>query len=157
MEDSPVLDLYILSQARRANPKVCFLPTASGDAENYIGRFYAAFSKLNCQPVHLSLFKTPPMNCEKILLDCDIIYVGGGNTKSMLALWREWKVDSLLERAGNEGVILTGISAGAICWFTEGLTDSAAQELSPLQCLGFLAGSCCPHFDGEIERRPSYL
>ena len=157
MEDSPALDLYILSQARKARPIVCFLPTASGDADSYVAKFYTAFSRLPCQPRHLSLFKTPPMDCERALLESNVIYVGGGNTKSMLALWREWEVDRLLRRAGEEGIILAGISAGAICWFEEGLTDSASKELSPLKCLGFLQGSCSPHFDGEAERRPSYL
>jgi len=157
MEESPALDLYILSRVKRERPKVCFLPTASGDADSYVVKFYAAFSPLPCEPKHLSLFKTPPQDGESILLDSDVIYVGGGNTRSMLALWREWGVDEILRRAYQDGCILAGISAGAICWFEQGHSDSVSKELSPIPCLGFLTGSCSPHFDGEAERRPSYL
>ena len=157
MEETPALDLYILEQAKQERPKVCFLATASGDAEGYIGKFYMAFSQLSCQPTHLSLFKTPPPDAASILLDSKVIYVGGGSTRSMLALWREWGVDKLLRRAYKQGSILTGISAGAICWFEQGHSDSVSQKLAPIECLGFLKGSCSPHFDGEAERRPSYL
>jgi len=82
--------------------------------------------------------------------------VGGGNTKSLLALWREWGLDSALREFWQAGGVLAGLSAGSICWFEEGVTDSIPGALSPLPCLGFLAGSNCPHYDGEPERRPSY-
>lgn len=157
MEETPALDLYILEQAKCERPKVCFLPTASGDAEGYIIRFYMAFSRLPCTMTHLSLFNTPPLDAASILLDSDVIYVGGGSTRSMLALWREWGVDKILRRAYKQGSILAGISAGAICWFEQGHSDSVSQKLAPIDCLGFLKGSCSPHFDGEAERRPSYL
>jgi peptidase E len=88
------------------------------------------------------------------LLNQDVIYVGGGNTKSMLAVWREWGLPALLREAWDCGVVLAGVSAGAICWFEQGLTDSWAGKLRPLDCLGFLPGSCCPHYDGEADRRP---
>jgi peptidase E len=110
--------------------------------------------KLGCKPSHLSFFKRTP-ELRSCLLNQDVIYVGGGNTKSMLAVWREWGVPELLHEAWESGVVLAGVSAGAICWFEEGLTDSWAGGLRPLQCLGFLPGSCCPHYDGEAERRPS--
>jgi peptidase E len=90
------------------------------------------------------------------LLNQDVIYVGGGNTKSLLAVWRDWGVGEILREAWESGVVLTGVSAGAICWFEQGLTDSFSDGLRPLECLGFLPGSCCPHFDGEAQRRPSY-
>ena len=92
---------------------------------------------------------------QQVLLTQDVIYVGGGNTKSMLAVWREWDIPRLLRRAWGMGIVLTGISAGAICWFKTGVTDSAAVGLTGLPCLGFLPGTCCPHFDGEAERRPA--
>jgi aminopeptidase N len=85
----------------------------------------------------------------------DIIYVGGGNTKSMLAVWREWKLDKLLLKAYNRGAILCGVSAGAICWFDKGVTDSWASNLNVMDCMGFVGGCCCPHYDGEKDRRPS--
>jgi peptidase E len=144
---------YILSQARRRNPSVCFLGTASGDAESYIRKFYKAFANYRCRPTHVPLFgRTPDL---KTLLTQDVIYVGGGNTKSMLAAWREWGLPQILRKAWSWGTVLAGFSAGAICWFDTGVTDSWADKLRPLPCLGFLPGTCCPHFDSESERRPA--
>ena len=85
-----------------------------------------------------------------------IIAIGGGNTKSLLAVWSDWGAIEILREAWQSGVVLTGVSAGAICWFEQGLTDSFSDGLRLLDCLGFLPGSCCPHFDGEVQRRPSY-
>ena len=153
--DNPVLDLYVLRQARTARPAVTFLGTASGDADSYLVRFYQAFSGYDCRPSHLPLFRRTP-KLRDHLLHQDIIYVGGGNTKSLLGIWCEWGLPALLREAWQEGIVLAGISAGAICWFQHGLTDSWAEKLAVLECLGFLEGSCCPHYDGEPERRPAY-
>lgn len=154
--ENPLLDLYILSQSPNKTPKICFIPTASGDAENYIQGFYHFFRKQNCISSHLSLINPPSRDLEAFLLEKDIIYVGGGNTKNLLALWREWGIDEILRKAWNQGIILAGISAGAICWFEEGITDSFGEGLELIKCLRFLKGSCCPHYDGEENRRPSY-
>jgi dipeptidase E len=151
-----LLDQYILNQAGESNPKVCFLPTASGDAEGYIERFYNAFHSLPCEPSHLSLFKLPTKDLEGFILEKDIVYVGGGNTKSMLALWREWRIDSILKKAWESGTILAGLSAGSICWFEEGITDSHGEDLETIKGLGFVKGSHSPHYDGEEKRRPLY-
>ncbi|TKD72440.1 peptidase E [Pseudalkalibacillus hwajinpoensis] len=155
--DHPVLDEYILKQSKKSCPKICFIPTASGDAEGYIARFYAFFEKQQCIPTHLSLFKPPVRDFEAFLLNQDIIYVGGGNTKNLLVLWREWGLDVALKKAWEKGVILAGISAGAICWFEEGVTDSYGDELESITCLGFLHGSSCPHYDGEVDRKRMYF
>ena len=155
--ENPLLDRYVLGLAPAARPKVCFLATASGDAEEYIGRFYRAFQDHACMPAHLSLFRPHTADLRGYLLDQQIIYVGGGNTRSMLALWREWGLDLILREAWERGVILAGISAGSICWFEQGTTDSVPGGLTVLRCLGLLPGSNCPHYDGEPERRPSYL
>jgi dipeptidase E len=149
------LDEYVLAQARAALPAVAFLPTASGDADSYVERFYTAFSGLPCRPSHLSLFSRTP-DLRAYLLAQDVIYVGGGNTKSLLGVWREWGLPEVLREAWAAGVILAGVSAGAVCWFEQGLSDAFAGELRPIQCLGFLSGSCCPHYNGEAERRPTY-
>jgi peptidase E len=93
---------------------------------------------------------------EAFVLSQDAIYVGGGNTKSLLALWREWKLDRILRKAWQAGIVLGGISAGSICWFEEGLTDSIPGRLTVLPCLGLLSGSNCPHYDGEKNRRPVF-
>ena len=151
--DNPALDLYVLAQTRKRIPAVCFLATASGDADGYIEKFYAAFKAHRCRPTHVPLFRRTP-DLKQVLLTQDVIYVGGGNTKSMLAVWREWDLPRLLRRAWSRGIVLAGISAGAICWFRTGVTDSAAVGLTGLPCLGLLSGACCPHFDGEPERRP---
>jgi dipeptidase E len=154
--ENPLLDRYILKQSGKANPKICFIPTASGDSESYISRFYTFFEKENCQPSHLSLFKPPTRDIEGFLLDKDILYVGGGNTKNLLVLWKEWGLDLILKKAWEQGILLAGISAGSICWYEEGITDSYGDGLEPLKCLGFLGGSNCPHYDGEADRRPAY-
>ncbi|WP_368505048.1 Type 1 glutamine amidotransferase-like domain-containing protein [Alkalihalophilus sp. As8PL] len=154
--ENPLLDTYILDQSGIINPKICFLPTASGDSDQYISRFYSFFNKLDCQPSHLSLFRPPTRDLESFILEKDIFYVGGGNTKNLLILWKEWGLDPILRRAWEEGVILAGLSAGSICWFEEGVTDSYGDKLEPIKCLGLLKGSNCPHYDGEKERRPAY-
>lgn len=149
------LDRYVLAQVAVPEPAVAFVSTASGDADSYLVRFYAAFSGLRCRPSHLPLFRRTP-ELRAYLLAQDVIYVGGGNTKSMLAVWREWGLPELLREAWTSGIVLAGVSAGAICWFEQGVTDAFADQLRGLPCLGFLPGSCCPHYDGEAERRPTY-
>ena len=154
--DNPLLDQYIIKQTQKQTPKVCFIGTATGDAEGYILKFYIAFTKLSCTPSHLSLFNPATKNIEDFILSQDVIYVGGGNTRSLIALWKEWKVDVYLRAAWEKGIVLTGISAGSLCWFEEGLSDFLPGELNKLKCLGFLPGSNCPHYDGEANRRPAY-
>ncbi|MGP4081306.1 Type 1 glutamine amidotransferase-like domain-containing protein [Pseudalkalibacillus sp. R45] len=153
--DHLLLDEYILAQTGKNRPKICFLPTASGDADGYIERFMRSFEALSCIPTYLSLYK-PPRSLESFVMEQDIIYVGGGNTKNLLALWKEWGLDAILYRAWKKGVVLAGLSAGSICWFEEGLTDSFPGKISPITCLGFLRGSHCPHYDGEEARRPAF-
>jgi peptidase E len=149
------IDRYILDQTGKERPNVLFIPTATGDRDEYVAKFYAAYSRLDAKPLHLSFFKRTP-NLRTVILAQDVIYVGGGNTKSMLAVWRDWELPALLKEAGNAGTVLGGVSAGAICWFEQGVTDSFDDTLRVLDCLRFLPGSCCPHYDGEPERRPSY-
>ncbi len=149
------LERYILQQTNADAPRVAFVPTASGEPDNYVASFYSAFLRLNCRPSVLTFFKRTP-EVRSSLLNQDVIYVGGGNTKSLLAIWRDWGVPEILREAWESGVVLTGVSAGAICWFEQGLTDSFADGMRPLECLGFLQGSCCPHYDSEAHRRPSY-
>ena len=147
------IEKYIVSLVKKENPRICFVPTASGDNDTYKLNFYRAFSQLNCSTSHLDFFsRTEDLN-QKIMQQ-DIIYVGGGNTKSMLAVWRDWNLDNILENAYKKGIIMSGVSAGAICWFDKGITDSYLTSLEILDCLGFIKGNACPHFDEEIEREP---
>jgi dipeptidase E len=89
-------------------------------------------------------------------MEQDILYVGGGNTRNLLTLWKDWGLDNIIKKAYEKGIVLAGISAGSICWFEQGVTDSVPGKLSGLDCLGWLKGSNCPHYDGETQRRPSY-
>jgi peptidase E len=149
------IDRYILDQTKKQRPNVLFIPTATGDADPYIAKFYAAYASLDAKPLHLSFFQRT-VDLRAVISAQDAIYVGGGNTKSMLAVWADWGLADLLKQALASGTVLAGVSAGAICWFEQGVTDSWADSLRPLDCLGFIAGSCCPHYDSEAERRPSY-
>ncbi|WP_028445505.1 peptidase E [Chitinimonas koreensis] len=154
METSPRLDRYFLAATGKVRPRVCFIPTASGDSPEYLLKFYAAHARYDCQASHLSLFRPPSADLAGFVADHDAIFVGGGNTRSMLALWRDWGLDAALRTAYEAGTVIGGISAGMICWFERGLTDSVPGPLSALDGLGWLAGGGCPHYDGEAERRP---
>jgi dipeptidase E len=151
------LDDFILGLARRPNPRICFLPTASGDSDTHVANFYRAFSPRSCRPHDLALFHRTVVDLRQFLLDQDVIYVGGGNTANMLAIWRQHGVDQILRECWESGVVLAGISAGAICWFEAAVTDSFGPQLAALHDgLGLLPGSACPHYDTEERRRPVY-
>ena len=155
-DEDLLLEKYILEQTGKPFPSICFLPTASADDAKYTVDFYTEFAKLPCRPSHLSLFAPQTRDLESFLLEKDCLYIGGGNTKNMLALWREWGIDKILHKALQKGIVLSGISAGMNCWYEECVTDSLFGDLTALKCLGFLKGSACPHYNGEEKRRPSY-
>ena len=114
----------------------------------------SVFTKLKCEPSHISFFKRT-MDLQSHIQKQDAIFVGGGNTKSMLAVWRDWGLDLILKDAYDRGVVMSGVSAGAICWFEGGLTDSWASDLKMMECMNFIPGNCAPHYDEEPERRPA--
>jgi dipeptidase E len=157
-EDNPLLDDYVLALAGKDTPRVCFVPTASGDAQTYIEKFYRFFPEKRAKASHLALFQGSEfIDPEKLLLGQDVIYVGGGSTANALAVWRVHGIDRILRLAWESGIVLTGISAGMNCWFEGSVTDSFGSELVALvDGLGFLEGSACPHYDGEPMRRPAY-
>ena len=117
------IEKYIINQSKSKKPKICFIPTATGDDEGYIKNFYKAFDSLGCVTSHINFFKRT-IKLDEHIQKQDIIFVGGGNTKSMLAVWKEWGLDKILFDAYNNEVIMPGVSAGAICWFKKGITDS---------------------------------
>ena len=151
--ESNLIEKYILNLSGKINPNICFLPTATGDSDNYIVRFYSLFTRLNCIPSHIDFFRRT-IDINHHVMNQDIIFVGGGNTKSMLAVWCDWGMNKILKKAYDKGTIMSGVSAGAICWFTSGVTDSWENELQTLPCLDFIKGTCCPHYDEEPSRIP---
>jgi dipeptidase E len=154
--ENPALDRFVVGLTGKPRPKVCFVPTASGDSEGYVLRFQQAFAGM-AETSSLSLFRRTTEDLRVFVLEKDVVYVGGGNTANMLAVWRLHGLDVVLREAWDAGVILCGVSAGALCWFECGVTDSFGPRLAPLDgALGFISGSFCPHYDGEAERRPTY-
>jgi dipeptidase E len=155
--ENPLLDDYILSLVRNPHPRVCFVPTAGGDSDNYCLRFYDAFARRDCSTNFLPLFRRRDKDLRSFVLEQDVIYVGGGNTVNLLAVWRAHGLDQIIREAYEQGAILCGVSAGSLCWFEAGVTDSYGPELAAIHNgLGFLTGSNCPHYDGEPQRRPTY-
>jgi len=150
------LERYILDTCGKEKPRVCFVPTATGEGLNQVVRFYASYAHFGVELDVLNFFRRTPVDLRAFLFAFDVVHVGGGNTRSMLAVWRHWGFDAVLREAWERGIVLCGSSAGSICWFEEGLTDSLEGELTKMECLGFLTGSNCPHYDGEKDRRPTY-
>ena len=149
-----LIEKYILKQSNVKKPNILFIPTASAEDKSYIVNFYSCFSRLECSPSHVTFFQRTP-RLDSLVNKADVIYVGGGNTKSMLAVWKEWGLDKILRKAYQKGVVMSGVSAGAICWFERGLTDSWASDLKMMECMNFIPGNCAPHYDEEPERRPA--
>ncbi|MGH7661227.1 MAG: Type 1 glutamine amidotransferase-like domain-containing protein [Vulcanimicrobiaceae bacterium] len=147
---------YIVELTGNRRPRVCVVPTASGDVDSTVLGLYGAYSPLTTAISCLRFFARTPRDLRSLVLKQDIVHVGGGNTKSMLAVWREYGFDGVLAEAYESGIVLCGSSAGSICWFEEGVTDSFSEVLTPLTCLGLLKGSNCPHYDSEADRRPAY-
>ncbi len=157
---NPLLDDYVMSLTGVDRPKVCFLPTASGDADHYIVRFYRHFA-CSADASHISLFRRD-RGCGAVqddiaehLLQQDLIYVGGGNVVSMLGAWRAHGLDEALAEAHARGVVLCGLSAGSLCWFTESLTAFHGAP-KRVDGLGLLPFSNCVHYDAEPERAVEY-
>ena len=156
-ERSPALDRLVLSLTGKAVPKICFLPTASGDPREQTTRFYERFAGWPCEPSILSLFHLARDRIDPCphLLAQDAIYVGGGSMRNMLAIWREHGVDAAMRQAWESGVVLAGLSAGAMCWFAGGVTMSGGAPAS-VAGLGLLEGSLSVHLDSEPERLPVF-
>jgi peptidase E len=153
-----LLDDYVLAATGVERPKVCFLPTASGDADHYIVRFYRHFSAGRCEPSHVSLFRRDAGAHDPAahVLAQDLIYVGGGCVRSMLGAWRAHGLDLVLREAWARGVVMCGLSAGSLCWFEQGLTAFHGEQGLPVAGLGVLLGSNAVHYDKEPRRRPDF-
>jgi dipeptidase E len=159
---NPLLDDYVLGLTGCERPRVCFLPTASGDADHYIVRFYRAFGAGRTEPSHVSLFRREG-GCGAVegdlaahLLEQDLIYVGGGSVISMLGAWRAHGLHEVLAEAWRRGIVLCGLSAGSLCWFAEAVTAFHGRP-QRVEGLGLLPWSNCVHYDGEPSRRREYV
>jgi peptidase E len=154
----PALDQHVLDVAETSTPRVCLLPTASGDPEEQIHRFYRAYEPRDCEPTHVSLFRmgSKPIDLRELLLSQDVIYVGGGSMLNLIAIWRAHGLDEILREAWDTGIVLCGISAGSMCWFEAGITKSFGEP-RPAEGLGFLHGSNSVHWHSEPERRPCFV
>lgn len=147
-----LIQKYIIDQVEKKRPRICFVPTASGDHSVYLNDIYDQCAKLDCEPCDLLFFSRTP-DVREVLLSSDIIYVGGGNTISMMGVFSAWGLDQILREAHDVGILLSGSSAGMICWFHNGITDSWASRYDLIDCFGYLPGCACPHYDTEPERR----
>ena len=154
---NPLLDDYVLGLTGVDRPRVCFLPTASGDADHYVVRFYRAFSADRCQPSHISLFRREqgPSDLREHLLTQDLIYVGGGSVTSLLGVWQAHGIDGILRDAWERGAVLCGLSAGSLCWFAEGVSGFHGAP-APITGIGLLPFSNCVHYERDGIRRAAY-
>ena len=156
--ENPALDEYLLTLPPKPVPRVLFLPTASGDAEAQVTAFHETFGDRPCIPTALSLFRlgeTGGLSLRDLVLAQDLVFVGGGSMRSMLAIWREYGLDAVLREAWERGVVLAGLSAGAMCWFAGGVTKSTGVP-RPVEGLGLLPHSLSVHADNAKDRLPVF-
>jgi peptidase E len=154
---NPLLDDYVLEVTGRERPRVCFLPTASGDADHYIVRFYQAFDAARCEPSHVSLFRRDggARDIHEHILSSDLVYVGGGSVISLLGAWRAHGLDATLRLAWERGTVMCGVSAGSLCWFASAVSAFHGPP-QLVEGLGLLPHSNCVHFDGERDREGAF-
>jgi dipeptidase E len=150
---------YLAQLTGKPRPRLLYLPTASADSPQGIIAWYRNCAPLNVEASHQISFIASTQQSrswEEVLLSVDGIVCSGGNTLNQQVIWKAHGIDVILRQAWDRGIVLGGASAGSLCWFEEGTTDSRPKELSIVQCLGFLKGSHCPHYDAEPGRRPLY-
>ncbi len=150
---------YMATLTGKKRPKLCYLPTASADSQSGIISWYQSCATLDVEPhVQHSFIESisQKQGWDEVLLSMDGIVCSGGNTLNQQAIWKAQGIDQVLRQAWDRGIVLGGASAGSLCWFEEGTTDSRPKELTIVKCLGFLKGSHSPHYDAEVARRPTY-
>lgn len=158
--DRAVCELLLRLAGERGGgrPRICILPTASGDTSDQIASFYSAFGERSCEPSDVSLFRLGrrPLELRDHILSQDLVYVGGGSMVNLLAVWEAHDIASILSLAWRQGIVLAGQSAGAMCWFEAGITKSSGKPRAAAG-LGLLSGSLCVHYNNEPERRAAFL
>ena len=154
-----VITRYLIGLTQKENPRICFLPTATGDNPASINSWYASCQDLPMRPYVMETFidsYSTEKTFEDTIMSMDGILVGGGNTLNMLSIWKSQGIDVALRKAYEAGIVMSGGSAGSLCWFQNGTTDSRPVKISKIECMGWLKGSHCPHYDTEPGRRPLY-
>ncbi len=150
---------YVVSLTHKPNPRICFIPTASADNPYNIAHWYELCAELPVRPHVLRTFinSSPEQKSfDETILSMDAIVVGGGSTLNMIAVWKAQGIDTVLRKAYEKGIVMAGGSAGSLCWFTSGITDSRPKQLTLVDCLGFIQTSHCPHYHSEPGRKPLY-
>jgi peptidase E len=152
----PLLQRHLLSLTAAASPKICLLAGAVGDNPTAIEQFFRELGGYDCRPTHLNIYKPVTRDFVDYFAAMDIIYVNGGSTRNLITVWRDWGIDGALRAAWEQGVVMSGTSAGMNCWFEACITDSYPPEMLPLGCIGLLAGSACAHFSTRPDRAPTF-
>ena len=152
----PLLREHLLTLSDKSRPKVCYVGTATGDQAGNLATFYEEFGRHDCETSHLSLYSPPQKDIRSYVMKHDIIYVGGGSTKNLMALWNEWGFGEIMREAWEAGIVLSGTSAGSICWFDDCITDSIPGGLTSLKCTGLLKGSNSTHYGSHPDRPSTY-
>ncbi len=152
----PLLQRHLLSLTPAANPKICLLAGAVGDNPAAIEQFYREVDVHDCRPTHLNIYKPVTRDFVDFFASMDIVYVNGGSTRNLITVWRDWGIDAALRTAWEQGVVMSGTSAGMNCWFDACITDSYPPEMLPMDCIGLLAGSACAHYSARPDRAPTF-
>ena len=152
----PLLQRHLLSLTPAPSPKICLLAGAVGDNPAAIEQFYREIGQHVCRPAHLNIYKPVTRDFADYFAAMDIIYVNGGSTRNLITVWRDWGIDGALRTAWEQGVVMSGTSAGMNCWFEACITDSYPPEMLPLDCIGLLAGSACAHYSTRPDRAPTF-
>lgn len=155
-ETQSLMPEYLMALTPVKNPKICWLGPASGESSNSFNQFAMGWSPYPVQVKHFSIYDPETLDFVDYLMGMDIVFVGGGSTKNLIALWREWGFDKALHTAWQHGVVMAGSSAGQICWYQSGLTDSFPKVLAPVKATGFLPGSVTPHYNVRPDRKSQY-
>ena len=154
--EPPLLQRHLLSLSAAPYPRICLLAGAVGDNPNAIEQFYREIGIHDCRPTHLNIYKPITRDFADYFAGMDIIYVNGGSTRNLITVWRDWGIDAALRSAWEEGVVMSGTSAGMNCWFEACITDSYPPEMLALPCIGLLRGSACAHYTKRPDRAPTF-
>jgi dipeptidase E len=154
--EPPLLQRHLLSLSSARSPRICLLAGAVGDNPTAIEQFYREIGIHNCRPTHLNIYKPVTRDFADYFTTMDIIYVNGGSTRNLVTVWRDWGIDKALRGVWEQGVVMSGTSAGMNCWFEACITDSYPPEMLPLSCIGLLSGSACAHYTKRPDRAPTF-